>query len=389
MKVDVAIVGAGPVGLCFARALAMQGFSVTLIEKQARASLAEPAFDGREIAMTHASRRTLETLGIWQRIAWEDVSPLRDARVLDGPSPQAMTISARDGGGDQLGYLVTNQLIRKTAYDAAMETPGVSLRDGTTVKRIEHHDDHVRLWLSDGDTLHTRLLVASDNRFSETRRQMGIGAYMNDFGKTMLVCRVEHEKAHDHVAWEWFDYGQTMALLPLHGHQASVVLTQTHQQSEVLAGLDDDAFADNVTQRFLGRLGQMRPISTRHLYPLVGVYAHRFSAPRFALIGDAAVGMHPVTAHGFNFGLLSVERLADLIATAGLQADIGASALLKRYECGHRRATLPLYLATYAVASLYTDDRTPARLLRRAALRVADRMLPFKRAIAAQLTHSA
>ena len=56
---DVAIIGAGPVGLCLARALGQQGLRVALVERQAEAALAEPAFDGREIAMTHGSLRLL------------------------------------------------------------------------------------------------------------------------------------------------------------------------------------------------------------------------------------------------------------------------------------------------------------------------------------------
>jgi hypothetical protein len=118
----------------------------------------------------------------------------------------------------------------------------------------------------------------------------------------------------------------------------------------------------------------MRSAGARYHYPLVGVYAHRFVAPRFALIGDAAVGMHPVTAHGCNFGLYGVELLArELKAARAADRDIGALATLQPYESTHRRATLPVYLATNAIVSLFTDERRPAKLARRIVLAVAER----------------
>jgi len=121
----------------------------------------------------------------------------------------------------------------------------------------------------------------------------------------------------------------------------------------------------------------------------VGVYAHRFAAHRYALAGDAAVGMHPVTAHGFNFGLQSQQRLVKEIAAAAARGgDIGAPAVLARYERGHRLATRPLYEATNAIAALYNDSRLPARLLRGAALRAAHGVAPFRKMIAAHLTQA-
>jgi len=389
MNVDVVIVGGGPTGLCFARALTGRGLTIKIIEKQPRAALSEPAFDGREIAMTHASRQILEKLDVWRRIDSAEIATLRDARVLDGLSPHAMMITASLGGQEQLGYLIANHLIRRAAYEAVTENPEVELLNEVHITSLQQRDQHMDLQLSDGSELSTRLLVACDSRFSETRRRMGIGAQMYDFGKVMLVCRIAHEEPHHQTAWEWFDYGQTLALLPLNGNTASAILTLPQQQAQEMYNLEPAAFAENLAGRYHGRLGKLELISSRHLYPLVGVYSHRFIGQRFALIGDAAVGMHPVTAHGFNFGLYSVNRLAGLIANhASLNADIGSAALLKRYECGHRRDTLPLYLSTCTVATLYTNDTAPARLLRRAALRISDKVTPFKRFIASHLTQT-
>jgi len=388
VDVDVAVIGAGPTGLCLARALSQEGLSVLLVEQQDRSVLADPPFDGREIALSHPSRQILERLGIWQRFPQQEVSLLRDALVLDGTRARSMHIHARDAGHDMLGHLVANHLIRRHAYEAAMQSPQVTLLENCRVKTIHHASDHVEVDLGE-QTVRARLLVAADSRFSETRRVLGIPTHMHDFGKAMMVCRFAHELPHDHVAVEWFGYGQTLALLPLNDNRVSVILTLPQQTHKTLMAMDETTFAAHVQARMQHRLGEMQQISTRHVYPLVGVYAHRFVGPRFALVGDAAVGMHPVTAHGFNFGLQGGDRLATQVLQAARQGqDIGAAPVLQAYDRAHRRATLPLYMATFVVANLFTNDRAPLRLLRRAALSLADKALPFKRTIIGHLTQA-
>lgn len=385
--VDVVVVGAGPAGLCFARSLADSGLRVSLVEQQPRAALAQPAFDGREIALTHASRQILETLGIWARLDPAEISPLRDAKVLDGGSPFALTFANTQRTDGDLGWLVPNHLIRRAAWDSVQGQCGLQLLDETRVAGVVAGPRHSVVTLADGRRLAARLVVAADSRFSSTRRMLGIGARMRDFGKSMLVCRMRIEVPHRHTAWEWFGYGRTMALLPLNGDQASAVITLPPRQIEALLAQDEDRFGRSISTFFEHRLGAMHPTARPQAYPLVGVYANAFVGDRCALIGDAAVGMHPVTAHGFNLGLLSQHRLAAILTRAAARGiDIAAPGGLSAYERGHRLASRPLYEATNAIAALYTDDRLPARVLRRAGLRLAQGVTPFRRLIAAHLT---
>lgn len=390
MHHDVIIIGAGPAGLCLAKALCDLDLKVALVERQARAAIAEPAFDGREIALTHASIRQLRDLGIWQHLPDDAASPLRAARVMEGDCLQDMRIDAALAGKSELGMLVPNHRIREAAWKAVGDLPGLDFFDGARVHAVRTTDDHACVTLGDGLRLEAPLLVAADSRFSETRRAMGIGADQYDFGKSMLVCRMHHEQPHQGVAWEWFGHGQTLALLPLQENQASVVVTLPDSAARRLAALDVDAFAHEMEQRYGHRLGHMRLESSRHVYPLVGVYARRFVARRFALAGDAAVGMHPVTAHGFNLGLDSVARLADMARQAlRCGGDLGCAEGLARYERRHRRGTRPLYLATRAIVELYTNDRAPARVVRETVLRAGRRLTPFRRALARTLADDA
>ena len=389
MQFDVAIIGAGPSGLSLARALSGCGLSIAVLERQQEAALENPAFDGREIALTHLSARLMRELGLWERIDSSDISPLRDARVFNGASLFAMNIDHRDGEQDELGYLISNALIRKAAYGAVKASPDITLLTGAEISSIRTDPQGAFISLKNGESIEARLAIAADSRYSETRRAMGISASTHDFGKTMMVCAMEHEVPHQHTAWEWFDYGQTLALLPMNGMRSSVVVTLRPGEIQQLMAMPEEAFNRAIETRFKHRLGAMRLISTRHAYPLVTVYADRFVGERFALAGDAAVGMHPVTAHGFNFGLRGAHTLATEIKAAHAKgADIAAPALLARYEQKHRFATRPLFLATHAIAKLYGNDTPPARLLRFASLRLGNSISPFKRAVAHMLTEA-
>ncbi|WP_166208622.1 5-demethoxyubiquinol-8 5-hydroxylase UbiM [Cognatiluteimonas telluris] len=388
MDFDVVVVGAGPAGLCLARSLAGSGLRIALVERQAEAALASPADDGREIAITHRSQRLLQALGLWDRLRADEIGVLREALVLDGNDTDGLAFRPALAGAQQLGWMLPNHSIRRAAFDEVAPLPDVRLLAGTRVVSARTEAGGAQVDLDDGRALRAHLLVAADSRHSETRRALGIGARMHDFGKTMLVVRMRHAVAHDQVAWEWFDHGQTLALLPLHDpHVSSVVVTLSPMQMQALLALDDAALGVEMAARFGQRLGIMDVDGPRCAYPLVGVYARRFVADRVALVGDAAVGMHPVTAHGFNFGLLGQDTLARELRTAlATGRPIWSMDVLRRYERRHRAATLPLYMATQLLAGLYTDDRPPAQVLRKLALGLGARLPAFRRSIVAGLT---
>ncbi|WP_110678498.1 5-demethoxyubiquinol-8 5-hydroxylase UbiM [Salinicola sp. RZ23] len=395
-RVDVAIVGAGPIGLCFANALSRRGVSALLIDRQPRASLEAPPSDGREIALTRASQETLEALDVWPRIPHEERATMRAAKVFDGQSLFAMQIAPRAGQDAELGCLVPNRVIRGAAHaalSAASEARAEVLwRTESEVEAFapSADDTRVEIRLAGGETLEAALLVAADSRFSTTRRAMGIPAHTYQHGQHMLVCRMHHAQPHDFTAWEWFGHGQTLALLPVDSHCSSVVLTLPPAQMDALMTLPQAEFETEITRRLEGRLGTMTQAAEARRYPLVSVYAERFVGPRQALLGDAAVGMHPVTAHGFNLGLEGVRRLAGLIGDAREAGqDIGAPRLLARYQREQRLATGPLFAATLAIVGLYTDERPPARLLRKAILRAGEAAWPVRRLIAGHLMRSA
>ena len=380
---NVLIVGAGPAGLCLARALSSHGLEVDIVERQPEKTLTEPAFDGREIALSHGSINILERLDVWRRVPAAEIHPLRRAHVSDG-ADEGFDIDAGIFGKDRLGNFISNHVIRAAAWQAVRDTRAVRIHTDVEVTAVERRSETFCVHLADGRQMTTPLLVAADSRFSQTRRLLGVPVAMHDFGKTMLVCRMHHETPHEGVAREWFGHGQTRALLPLDEHTVSLVLTVTGREAAELQARDEDTFARDIEARLERRLGAMRLVSARHTYPLVATWAKQFVGSGFALVGDAAVGMHPVTAHGFNLGLASVDRLATALGDAlARRRGVADPAALVRYQRKHRAAALPLFLGTGMIVGLYTDDRALAQPLRHAVIGGMRRLRPLRDVLAA------
>ncbi len=216
--------------------------------------------------------------------------------------------------------------------------------------------------LSDGRELTAALVVAADTRRSRLRQQQGIGAALHDYRQRMLVCPVDHPLPHHATATAWFEYGQTLVTLPLNGGRSSAVMTLGEADAAALLQLDDAAFGQELTRRYRGRLGPMRPVGGRHAVPVVTAYATRFVGVRFALLGDAAVGMHPTTAHGFNFGLLGQAALARQVrAAVAAGRDAADPAALARYEAAHRSETRLFFAGAEALMRLYAAGDSAAR----------------------------
>ena len=388
---DILVVGAGPAGLSFAAELAGSGLKITLIEKSPLEILQNPPYDGREIALTHLSREIMQRLGMWDLIPKDEIYPLRDAKVLNGQSDYQLHFpqptQARGEPADCLGYLISNHNIRKAAYEVVSKLENVTILTGIGVKEVKTSEDEAQVILENGEVLSGRLLLAADSRFSQTRRQLGISSDMHDYSRTMFVCRMKHTLSNQHTAYECFHYGRTIALLPLEEHLTNTVITVDSDKADTIKKMSPEELAASVKEQLKGSLGDMELVSTIHNYPLVGMIAQRFYGKRSALIGDAAVGMHPVTAHGFNLGLSSADLLAKLILEAEQRGqDIGAASLLEKYSTKHMLHAQPIYHGTNMLLKLFTNETAPAKILRGLVLRASNNFPPLKKLITKQLT---
>ena len=397
---DALIVGAGPAGLALATALAQADFRVTVLEQQSEAALAQPAPDGREIALTHPSVQLLQSLGSWAGLHAHEQGRIHEAQVHDGPlrgQPGLRLPAPSRLQGGPIGWIVPNHALRRTAWAVASTQPGVQILCNAQVRQVNTRTEaaHVQVAHAGGalQSLQAPLVVAADSRFSATRRQLGVATKMQDFGRSVIVCRMRHALPHHGVAHECFGYARTLAILPLPPDptdgalQCSVVVTSDSADAAALMALPAEAFTAEVQRQFADRLGAMALCGERHMYPLVATYAQRFAGHRHALLGDAAVGMHPVTAHGFNLGLSGVQALRQaLVQARGQGRDWGTAQALAPYARAHHRHAWPLYEGTNAIVRLFTDARPLSRLARQWVLAGARRLPPLQAAIVAQLT---
>ncbi len=382
MIFDIVIVGAGPAGLALACGFANTKLKVAIIDKLSKKILANPAIDGREIALTHHSANILKKIGVWDYIPKKLISVIKEAKILDDSSKYSLNFKHQDINKESLGYLIPNNIIRKYLYKRLTNISNITLINKTECLSIDNNNNkYSSLVLSNKMKIKSSLVVAADSRFSKMRSKVGISAFIHNFDKNMIVCRMEHEKPHHNIAYEFFRYKQTQASLPYIKKQSSIVTTLSKETSSYLKGISKKKFNKEIQNNFNNFFGKMKLIGKRYSYPMITTYSKKFVANRFALIGDAAVGMHPVTAHGFNLGLKGLEILTKEIKSAlDRNTDISSSQVLRKYQYKLHRIAIPLYLSTNGIVSLYTNITYPAKLARKFALRMVNSIKPVKRA---------
>lgn len=376
---DIVVVGAGPIGIAFACGLADTNIRVAIVDKLPREVIANPKIDGREIVLTHHSIKILKKLNVWRYISNNSISVVKEARVLDGDSTYFLNFNHKEIQKECLGYLIPNHVIRKNFYKRLKDISNITLINKTECLSININKQYASIVLSNGRKIKTSLVVAADSRFSKMRSKMGISAFTHNFNKNMIVCRMEHEKPHQNIAYEFFRYSQTQASLPYIKNQSGIVTTATEDMTSALMKMNKKNFNKEMENSFNNFFGKMKLLGKRYSYPMVTTYTKKFISHRFAVIGDAAVGMHPVTAHGFNLGLKGSDILINEIKTSiKYKTDIGLNTVLRNYQSKLHRVAAPLYLATNSIVNLYTSNILPAKLTRQFILRFVNTVKPVK-----------
>ena len=376
---DIVIVGGGPIGIAFACGLAKTKLKIAIVDKQPKKFIEDPKIDGREIALTHHSVKILKKYNIWNLISKKLISPIKEARVLDGNSKYFLNFAHEEIMKDCLGYIVPNHVIKKNLYKKLKNITNVTLYNNAECVSVNTSDKHALLKMSNGKIIKTLLVVAADSRFSKMRSKMGISAFTHNFKKNMIVCRMKHQKSHKNIAYEFFRYNQTQASLPYINNQSGIVTTASDDLTSDLMKMNKKDFNKEMENNFNNSFGAMKLVGKRYSYPMITTYTKKFTSHRFAVIGDAAVGMHPVTAHGFNLGLKGLDILINEINNAVMKnADIGLVKSLKAYQSKLHRAAAPIYLATNSIINLYTSSFLPAKITRQFILRFVNTIRPVK-----------
>ena len=265
-KFDIAVVGAGPTGVAFACGFVGTNIKVAIIDKLPREVIANPKIDGREIALTHHSVKILKKLNVWRYISNKSISVIKEARVLDGDSKYFLNFDHQEIQKDCLGYLIPNHIIRKNLYKRLKNFPNITFINKTECLSVNINSQYALITLSNGEKIKTSLVVAADSRFSKMRSKMGISAFTRDFNKNMIVCRMQHEKPHKNIAYEFFRYNQTQATLPYIKNQSGIVTTATKDLTSTLMKMDKKKF-NKMMKAYPEEFSFMRHETTRSLRP--------------------------------------------------------------------------------------------------------------------------
>jgi 2-octaprenyl-6-methoxyphenol hydroxylase len=213
----------------------------------------------------------------------------------------------------------------------------------------------------------TTLLVASDGADSTVRELLGIPVERSDYGQQAIIGNVLPEQAPANRAFERFMPGGALALLPIAERRVAFVWALPDEAARELMQLTDAAFTARLQNAFGHRLGCFDRVGQRASYPLRLSRAGRLTAPRSVLVGNAAHGLHPVAAQGFNLGLRDVAALSDCISdaiAAGAAGGIGSDPVLERYREWRRDDHRKVVAFTDGLVRLFETGRAPVPLLR-------------------------
>ena len=351
---DVLIVGGGPVGASAAALLQMATRDARRPLRVAVLELNRPAvtrpdapLDSRVSALSRASERILTAIGAWPLIPPSRMQPYERMRVwhqsVQPRSADVLEFDAAYAGEPNLGYIVENRLIQTTAL-AAFESAGGEVIAGE-LTRLRVHDHHVELETSAG-TRTCRLVVGADGARSMVRESIGLSAETSSYRQTAIVANVRTELPHERTAWQRFLRTGTIAFLPLADGCSSIVWSADDTAAAPLLAMSPSAFEEELLRQSDSVLGAVKLRTERQSFPLHKLTAHRFTAHRCALIGDAAHVVHPLAGQGVNLGLLDAAALCELICAAfRMREDPGAQTVLRRYERWRKSEIEPIALA--------------------------------------------
>ena len=360
-KRDLLILGGGLVGMTLALTAARKGLSSHVVDRADPAELTAVGFDGRASAISTASWNLLTNIGLAD--ALEPFGcPISSIAVTDGMRPGRIDFAPEPRGpsdSDTLGRMFANRQLRLALFEAAREQPLIAWHSRAEVIRRDRGEHGVWVELADGSRLEAALMVGAEGRNSPTREEAGIAVARWDYSHRAIIAGLAHEKPHEGVAWEIFYPAGPFALLPLLDdaegrHRSALVWTVAERDAAGMLALRDRAFAAEAAKKMHHIYGAIEVTGPRSSWPLGFHHTAKITAPRLALIGDAAHGIHPIAGQGLNLGLRDVAALVQVLVDGRrLGLEPGDAQLLERYERWRGLDSFMVALATDGLTRLF------------------------------------
>lgn len=324
---DIAIIGAGVVGLACAIALAQRHYQVLLVDNRT-----EPTDEQFARLLAHRDARVyalnLSSIALLKEIdAWQFVTRKADYH--------RMQVWAKDGKGElnfcqdeflpsMLGAMVEPSVLDFALYQRAKQadlSAYLTIAYQATLGQIDEQAEQIHLTIrqnGQSKQIRTRLLIGADGRKSQVRAELGIGLATLDYGQTAVCCAVLTDLPHANVARQIMLPTGTLAMLPIAdlceqdgGRWQSIVWTLPTDLAQAMLSLDDKKLAGELAQAMNYELGDVLQVESLASFALSAQTADRYAVNRAALIGDAAHGVHPLAGQGLNLGLDDVICLLE------------------------------------------------------------------------------
>ena len=383
-RVSLAIIGGGLVGASLALALQAgakaRGWKIVLIEPFAPGNSYQPSYDARSSALSYGARLIYERMGVWPAIA-ERAEPIKDIHVSDRGRFSTARLSAREEGVPALGYVVENAWLGQCLWKS-LDPEVISWRCPAEVIHMQPMDTGYRLTLNDETSLDCDLAVLADGGRSGLREQLGIHVRKRPYDQSALIANITPSQPHEGMAFERFTDEGPMALLPLPDNRCALVWTRLGMDAKRLADVDERSFLRELQGVFGYRLGTLKQVGARHLYPLTLVEADEQVRPHLAVLGNAAHSLHPIAGQGFNLSLRDAQALADvLLASDKTPGDLATLLSYQQHQMPDQQLTIGF---SDQVTRLFGSDQTLVSLGRNLGLLGLDLMPPAKRWFARQ-----
>jgi 2-octaprenyl-6-methoxyphenol hydroxylase len=380
---DIAVVGAGPVGLAAALTFGQIGFNVTIVAPRLTSPAAE--HDTRTAALLLSSVRMLQHLGVWATLEGK-AAPLVAIRVVDDKggvlrAPEVLFCAA-ELGLSSFGANIAHATLVAALHETIALSPRIRWLPTRAVTSIVPGIDDITLACAEGSALTARLVVAADGRNSTARAAAGIDARTWNYPQTAIAVAFSHRRPHANVSTEFHRPAGPLTTVPMPGLVSSLVWVEQPSEAERLGRLADRDFTAALEERLQGLLGPINGVGPRMLFALSGLMAERFGLRRIVLVGEAAHVVPPIGAQGLNLGFRDVAALADVLLEARQKGcDFAAPDLIAAYDRARRiEVSSSVYTIDFLNRSLLSD-LVGIEILRGAALHVLALSAPLRRAV--------
>ncbi|SBT10731.1 Ubiquinone biosynthesis hydroxylase, UbiH/UbiF/VisC/COQ6 family [Candidatus Propionivibrio aalborgensis] len=369
MSFDVVIVGGGLAGLSLACALRDTRLRIALVEGRMPTPVA--GWDARVYAITPANADFLQQIGVWKHLDAERISPIY-AMEIHGDGGAQLDFSAYESGMSELGWILESSLMAVELWENVKRQSNLGLFCPAVPSAIEMSEKAVVLTLTDGQKLATKLLIGADGRDSWVRETAGLKSIDTPYGEMGMVANFECERPHRGIARQWFRDDGVLAWLPLAGNRISMVWSTPDADAAELMAEPEEVLCFRVANAGANILGKLKQISQAAAFPLRLMRVPSTVAPRLALIGDAAHGIHPLSGHGINLGFQDARVLAGLLTANPEWLDIGSERLLRRYQRARREETVLMQYTTHTLRRLFRERLPGLKPLRNVGMNVTN-----------------